>query len=116
MEYRIVPGRLEIGKFSLYYESVGSGPALIFLHGLGGDHLSWWQQVPHFMRWYRCVTLDQRSFGFPNEAGPEIQTSDDTVKRPPVPKPSDILNDLPALPTIGSGLVLLVLAYFAFKD
>src|SRR5260221_2919613 len=63
MEYRIVPGRLEIGKFSLYYESVGSGPALIFLHGLGGAHLSWWQQVPHFMRWYRCVTLDQRSFG-----------------------------------------------------
>jgi 3-oxoadipate enol-lactonase len=63
MEYRITPGRLEIGKFSLYYESVGSGPALIFLHGLGGDHLSWWQQVPYFMRWYRCVTLDQRSFG-----------------------------------------------------
>jgi 3-oxoadipate enol-lactonase len=63
MEQRITPGRLEIGKFSLYYERVGSGPALIFLHGLGGDHLSWWQQVPYFMRWYECVTLDQRSFG-----------------------------------------------------
>src|SRR5205814_10650717 len=63
MEYRITPDRLEIGKFSLYYERVGSVPPLIFLHGLGGNHLSWWQQVPYFMRWYECITVDQRSFG-----------------------------------------------------
>jgi 3-oxoadipate enol-lactonase len=63
MEYRVTPGRLEIGKCSLYYERAGAGPALVFLHGLGGNHLSWWQQVPYFMRWYDCVTLDQRSFG-----------------------------------------------------
>jgi len=62
-DHRLISGRLEIGKFSLYYETAGSGPALVFLHGLGGNHLSWWQQVPYFMRWYRCVTLDQRSFG-----------------------------------------------------
>ena len=49
MEYRITPGRLEIGKFSLYYERVGAGAPIIFLHGLGGNHLSWWQQVPYFM-------------------------------------------------------------------
>jgi 3-oxoadipate enol-lactonase len=23
----------------------GSGPALLFAHDLGGNHLSWWQQV-----------------------------------------------------------------------
>jgi 3-oxoadipate enol-lactonase len=63
MDYRLVPDRLEIGKFSLYYERVGAGPALLFLHGLGGNHLSWWQQVPFFMRWFDCVTVDQRSFG-----------------------------------------------------
>ena len=63
MEYRITPGRLEIGKFSLYYERVGAGPPLVFLHGLGGNHLSWWQQVPYFMRSFECVTVDQRSFG-----------------------------------------------------
>jgi 3-oxoadipate enol-lactonase len=60
---RLVAGHVEIGKFSLYYETAGSGPALVFLHGLGGNHLSWWQQVPYFMRWYTCVTLDQRGFG-----------------------------------------------------
>ncbi|MFZ0888600.1 MAG: alpha/beta hydrolase [Candidatus Binataceae bacterium] len=63
MEHRITPGRLQIGNFSLYYERVGSGPAMVFLHGLGGNHLSWWQQVPYFMRWFECITLDQRGFG-----------------------------------------------------
>jgi 3-oxoadipate enol-lactonase len=63
MEYRTTPGRLQIGDCPLYYERTGSGPALVFLHGLGGNHLSWWQQVPYFMRWYECITVDQRSFG-----------------------------------------------------
>jgi 3-oxoadipate enol-lactonase len=62
MEYRITPGRLEIGKFSLYYERVGAGAPLVFLHGLGGNHLSWWQQVPYFMRSFECITVDQRGF------------------------------------------------------
>ncbi len=63
IEHRIAPGRLRIGNFQLYYERVGSGPAMVFLHGLGGNHLSWWQQVPYFMRWFECITVDQRSFG-----------------------------------------------------
>jgi 3-oxoadipate enol-lactonase len=45
-EARLIPGRLPIGKFQLYYERAGSGPAIVFLHGLGGNHLSWWQQMP----------------------------------------------------------------------
>ncbi len=63
MEYRITPGRLEIGEFSLYYERVGAGPPIVFMHGLGGSHLSWWQQVPYFMRSFECITVDQRGFG-----------------------------------------------------
>jgi 3-oxoadipate enol-lactonase len=55
----------------LYYEDTGgSGPAMLFLHGAGGNHLSWWQQVPVFAEEYRCVTLDQRGFGqSPDVAG-----------------------------------------------
>ncbi len=50
--------------FRLYYEdSGGPAPAVLFLHGAGGNHLSWWQQVPAFAEEYRCVTLDQRGFG-----------------------------------------------------
>src|SRR5436305_13019901 len=50
--------------FRLYYEDTGGvGPTILFLHGAGGNHLSWWQQVPVFAEEYRCVTLDQRGFG-----------------------------------------------------
>jgi 3-oxoadipate enol-lactonase len=55
---------MEQGNFRLYYEdSGGNKPAILFLHGAGGNHLSWWQQVPVFMADYRCITVDQRSFG-----------------------------------------------------
>jgi 3-oxoadipate enol-lactonase len=48
----------------LYYEDTGgNAPAVLFLHGAGGNHLSWWQQVPVFADEYRCVTVDQRGFG-----------------------------------------------------
>src|SRR5260370_20486439 len=50
--------------FRLYYEDTGGpAPTLLFLHGAGGNHLSWWQQVPVFVEEYRCVTMDQRGFG-----------------------------------------------------
>jgi 3-oxoadipate enol-lactonase len=50
--------------FRLYYKDTGGhAPTLLFLHGAGGNHLSWWQQVPLFAEEYRCVTVDQRGFG-----------------------------------------------------
>jgi len=69
--------RLQIGDFSLYYERTtpsfetiadetlpGTGLPLVFLHGMAGNHLSWWQQVPYFTSLgYQCFTLDQHGFG-----------------------------------------------------
>ena len=55
-------GRIERPGASIYYEVSGSGPALVFAHGLGGNHLSWWQQVPHFSPHYTCVTFAHRGF------------------------------------------------------
>jgi 3-oxoadipate enol-lactonase len=52
-----------INGVQLYYESHGSGPALVLAHGAGGNHLSWWQQVPYFARDFRCITFDHRAFG-----------------------------------------------------
>ena len=50
--------------FRLYYEDTGGdAPTVVFLHGAGGNHVSWWQQVPVFAEEYRCITVDQRSFG-----------------------------------------------------
>ena len=53
----------EINSIRLYYQTQGSGPALVFAHGAGGNLLSWWQQVPEFAKHYRCVTFDHRAFG-----------------------------------------------------
>ena len=64
----------------LYYETHGTGPALVFAHGLGGGHLSWWQQVPHFRDRYTCVVFDHRGFGLSGEAahapGPDAYVDD----------------------------------------
>jgi len=47
----------------IYYETRGSGPPLAFAHGAGGNHLSWWQQVPHFAATHEVITFDHRGFG-----------------------------------------------------
>src|SRR3990172_9142703 len=46
----------------VYYEVSGSGPALVFAHGLGGNHITWWQQVPAFSDRYTCVVFAHRGF------------------------------------------------------
>jgi pimeloyl-ACP methyl ester carboxylesterase len=52
-----------INGINFYYESHGSGPAVVFAHGAGGNHLSWWQQIPFFSQRFRCITFDHRAFG-----------------------------------------------------
>ena len=39
---------LSLNGIDLYYESNGEGESVTFLHGAGGNHASWWQQVPSF--------------------------------------------------------------------
>ena len=55
-------GRLRRGDADIYYEVSGAGPALVFAHGLGGNHLSWWQQVPHFAERHTCIVFSHRGF------------------------------------------------------
>jgi 3-oxoadipate enol-lactonase len=67
--------------FRLYYEDTGgNAPAVLWLHGAGGNHLSWWQQVPGFAEEYRCITVDQRGFGqspdVPGGPGPAALATD----------------------------------------
>ncbi len=52
-----------VNGIDLYYEEFGEGPAVVFAHGAGGNHLSWWQQVPYFRDRYTCVVFDHRGFG-----------------------------------------------------
>jgi 3-oxoadipate enol-lactonase len=68
----------------IYYEVAGDGPALVFAHGLGGNHLSWWQQVPFFRERFTCVTFSHRGFAPSTVAGAR-------------PDPADFAGDLEAL-------------------
>lgn len=53
---------LHFDTCDLYYEVTGKGPALMFAHGIGGNQLSWWQQVPYFQHRYTCITFAHRGF------------------------------------------------------
>ena len=59
----------DINGTQMFYESHGQGPALVFAHGRGGSHLSWWRQVAEFQREYRCVTFDHRGWGMTPGSG-----------------------------------------------
>lgn len=52
-----------VGKTSIYFESAGEGPAILFAHGAGGNAAIWYQQIAFFAaRGYRCITFDHRTF------------------------------------------------------
>lgn len=55
-------GRLRVDGAEVHYEVSGQGPAIVFAHGLGGNHMSWWQQVGHFRHTHTCVTFAHRGF------------------------------------------------------
>jgi len=77
-------GYLDRPGCPLYYEVTGAGPAIVFTHGLGGNHLSWWQQVPHFAHRHTCVTFAHRGFAPSSDI-------------PGGPDPADYAGDLAAL-------------------
>lgn len=55
-------GILERSDCRIHYEVAGEGPPIVFAHGLGGNHLSWWQQVAHFAGTHTCVVFSHRGF------------------------------------------------------
>jgi 3-oxoadipate enol-lactonase len=59
---------IERERGTLYYETYGSGRPLVFLHGMAGNTLVWWQQVAFLEERYRCILVDQRGWG--RSAGP----------------------------------------------
>jgi 3-oxoadipate enol-lactonase len=75
---------LKRGDAEIYYEVSGTGPALIFAHGLGGNHLSWQQQVPNFSTHYTCIAFAHRGFAPSRLHGA-------------APEPAEFADDLAAL-------------------
>ena len=61
---------------SIYYERHGSGPAILFVHGSGGHHAAWWQQVAALRDDYTVLTMDLRGFGKSDSSMPEFDGQD----------------------------------------
>lgn len=51
------------GRSKLYFEEYGQGAPIVLAHGVGGNHASWFNQIPTFAKSYRVISLDQRAFG-----------------------------------------------------
>jgi pimeloyl-ACP methyl ester carboxylesterase len=46
----------------LYYEEVGTGFPIVFVHEFAGDLRSWEPQLRYFARFYRCIAYNARGF------------------------------------------------------
>jgi 3-oxoadipate enol-lactonase len=51
------------GAARIYFEVVGDGPALVFIHAGVADHRMWEPQVEEFSSQYKVVRYDLRGFG-----------------------------------------------------
>lgn len=54
---------LTVDDTRLYYEDVGDGEPIVFIHGLGSSSRDWFAQVPHFEDRYRVIRVDLRGHG-----------------------------------------------------
>lgn len=65
--------RALINGVNLFYEEVGQGIPLVFVHEFAGDYRSWKPQVGFFARRYRTITFNAR--GYPPSDVPEEPTA-----------------------------------------
>ncbi|MFI6253858.1 alpha/beta fold hydrolase [Streptomyces sp. NPDC051016] len=61
---------------AIYYERHGSGPAILFVHGSGGHHAAWWQQVAALRDEFTVLTVDLRGFGKSDSSMDEFDGQD----------------------------------------
>lgn len=60
----------------IYYETHGEGSPLLFIHGSGGHHAAWWQQVTALRDRFTVVTIDLRGFGRSDSEGDVFDSLD----------------------------------------
>lgn len=63
--------RVQVNGTTLEYSTTGTGPALLFIHGLGSCQQDWEQQNAAFSQHYQVITFDLRGHGQSDKpAGP----------------------------------------------
>jgi pimeloyl-ACP methyl ester carboxylesterase len=56
--------RTRIDGREVNYVDMGSGPAIVFIHGLGASWQSWLENLPELARDHRVVAMDLPGFGY----------------------------------------------------
>src|SRR5713226_668 len=46
----------------IHYHTVGEGPLLVLIHGIGGFWFDWRHQIPSLSKQYKVVAMTQRGF------------------------------------------------------
>jgi 3-oxoadipate enol-lactonase len=57
-----------INGTNLYYEDHGKGTPFLLIHGMYGNHATWYQQVASLSEKHRVIALDLRGFGLSEDA------------------------------------------------
>jgi 3-oxoadipate enol-lactonase len=57
MPYAVAPDNVR-----LYYEEVGQGAPILFVHEFASDHRGWEPQLRHFGKRYRCIAYSARGY------------------------------------------------------
>jgi pimeloyl-ACP methyl ester carboxylesterase len=63
------------GPPDIAVEVAGTGPLLVFLHGVGGNRHNWADQLAHFARRFTAIAWDARGYGDSDDA-PDRQFTD----------------------------------------
>jgi 3-oxoadipate enol-lactonase len=62
MDRILMPYATTQDKVRLYYEEVGQGTPILFVHEFAGDHRSWEPQLCEFGKRYRCIAYAARGY------------------------------------------------------
>ena len=74
--------RISVNQRSFFYEEAGSGPPIVFLSGLGGDHRAFSIAVKAFSKTHRAIAIDNRDIGQSDRATEPygiVDLADDTA-------------------------------------
>jgi len=64
------------GPVAIAYDMVGSGPLVVFLHGIGGNRSNWEEQLAYFGNRFCAVAWDGRGYGASDDPPPPLAFSD----------------------------------------
>jgi pimeloyl-ACP methyl ester carboxylesterase len=53
----------DVGGARTHYVEMGTGPVILFVHGLGGSWQNWLENIPHFADSHRVIAVDLPGFG-----------------------------------------------------